>query len=147
MKNLQHIASFALLLIVAVSCREANGDLSPFTILLGSVIAAVLVFGWIFIEIFRSSAKHQKGIENAVSERKDFTESKVIKEKGYYYVATDEKRKKVFYVRGTEITLLFDYADVVSVEVSVDGATIVARKSLAGAFAGAVAGDVLIGGK
>ena len=147
MKILKHFGPLAVLLFSALSCREANGDLSPFTIILGAVIAFVLIFIWIFIEIFRSRARHQKGIESAVADRKDFTESKVIKEKGYYYLATDEKRKKVFYVRGTELTLLFDYADVVSVEVSVDGGAVVLRKSLAGAFAGAVAGDLIIGGK
>ena len=144
-------ATKAALLVAAplliVSCLDEHGKPTAFTFILGGVIAFFIIMGAIIIYVFRTQYKHQKDIEKVVAERKDFTESKVIKEKGYYYLATDEGRKKVFYALGNELVLLFDYADVVSVEVKIDGATSVWKKSLAGSFAGAVAGGALIGGQ
>ena len=90
--------------------------------------------------------KQRLAIDEALSNRSDFTESKVITGVDpIFYLASDETRNMVFYVYENE-KLLFDYNDVVSVDIIEDGQVIVSKKSVAGTIGGAVVGGVLAGG-
>ena len=102
---------------------------------------------WVRNSIEELKVKNQKAIDEAVANRLNFTESKVVAEEGNYYVATDETQKKVFCAVGVKPPLLIDYADIVSVEVKVDGDTLVLKKSLPLSALGAFVGGATIGGK
>ena len=149
MPRIQNILPLVLVSFLATSC---SGEYGPFPGLLVyfAVIFVAFLFFWIWI-IFvlpeKNRERGQKHINEALANRKDFTESKVVHKDGEFYVATDESRRKVFFVQGFKQTLLFDYADVVSVEVSVDGETVVLKKSLPVSTVGAFVGDAAIGGR
>lgn len=146
--NTKQISLLVPFVLMAGSCTDEYGKLTPFGFgVICATVAGVIIVGYLGYVIFSSQAAHKRGIEKALAERKDFTESKVIQQKGNFYVATDEGRRKVFYALTDQIALQFNYADVVSAEVKVDGTTTVWKKTLAGSFAGAVAGGALIGGR
>lgn len=114
-------------------------------LLIGPIVL-VLFYIWVFVAWHKSKREKEKAIEEALTERRDFTESKVIKGRGgqSYYLATDEKRKKIFYVFG-EKKLLCDFKDVVAVDIIQDGETVVSKQSMAGAFGGAIIGRAVLG--
>ena len=129
------------------SCTDEYGHLTSFGVdcLIG-VVLAILFSIWVFAMWYKSKREKEKAIEDALKERKDFTESKVIKGKGgsTFYLATDDSRKKVFYVFGDK-KLIFDYKDVVAVDVIQDGEILVSKKSVARALGGAILGGAAIG--
>lgn len=148
MHRIQNILPLALVSFLAVSCTAENEEALVFLIALG--FAAVLTIGiviWVLVDAANIKRKNRNAIALALANRKDFTESRVVHKDGEFYVATDESRRKVFCVQGFKQTLLFDYADVVSVEVSVDGETLVVKKSLPLSTVGAFVGDAAIGGR
>ena len=137
--------SFAL---AATSCTDGNGHLTDWGI--GVVFGAIgmaLFFIWILVKWNKSKKEKRQAVKDALKERTDFTESKVIKGEGgnYYYLATDEERKKVFYVYGDK-KLLFDYKDVVAVNIKENGTIISSKKSFGSALAGAIIGEAVLGG-
>ena len=129
------------------SCTDEYGHLTSFGVscLIGVVGALVFVI-WVLAMWYKSKREKEKAIEDALKERKDFTESKVLKGKGgnSYYLATDDIRKKVFYVYGDK-KLIFDYKDVVAVDVIQNGEILVSKKSAARALGGAILGGAVIG--
>ena len=143
--KLCHIISLISLLLAAVSCSGEMNDVEVLLLIIGICCLIGLIL--FFYLIFGGKEKFKKNIDDAIAARDNFTESKAIRNGNSYFVATDEAQKKVFYVDGDGKTLLFDYKDVVSVDVNVDGETTVLKKSLAESTVGAFAGDLLIGGK
>lgn len=147
MRRIQNILSLALVSLLAVSCEE-YGDFGAFLVILAIALTImIIVIVWVIVNAANIKNKNREAIAKALANRKDFTETKVVHKDGEFYVATDESRRKVFFVQGFKQTLLFDYADVVSAEVSVDGETVVLKKSLPVSTVGAFVGDAAIGGK
>lgn len=134
--------------LAATSCTDGNGHLTDFGINAAIVVVGMALF-YLCVFLTRNKSKKEKkqAVEDAIRERKDFTESKVIKGEGgnYYYLATDEERKKVFYVYDDK-KLLFDYKDVVAVRVEENGAIISSKISFGSALAGAFIGETILGG-
>ncbi len=143
--KIRHFISLIPLLLTVVAC---SGEVNVFGVFLIFVLVSgfAVVVGTL-IYVYGLDAKSKKTIDTAVAGRKNFTESKAVRNKAAFYVATDEAQKKVFYADGKGKTLLFDYKDVVSVDVNIDGEMTVLKKSLAESTVGAFAGDLLIGGK
>ena len=90
-----------LLIYVApifTSCIDESGHLTSFgaSCLFGA-IGGILIIVWFMSIWYKSKRQKEKAVEDALRERTDFTESKVVKGKGgsYFYLATDESRKKV----------------------------------------------------
>ena len=143
--KLRHIISLIPLLLAAVSCSDEASFLEGWFISL--IVAGLILSVLPFIVAGGIKSRNNRNIDAAIAERKDFTESKAIRNEEVFYVACDDTQGKVFFVDGLGKTVLFDYKDVVSVDVNVDGETTVLKKSLAESTLGAFAGDLLIGGK
>lgn len=112
------------------------------------VITFAIVFAIAFVGAIISASdansNEKERRETAVSSRTDFTESKVVKDDGAdLHFAVDESRQEVFcYSKGN--TIRFKYQDIVTVEVKVDGDTVVSKKSAS--IGGALAGGLIAGG-
>ena len=107
------------------------------------IIFAVVFVGAIIAAMVANSNEKERR-ETAVSSRTDFTESKVVKDdSASFHFAVDEGRQEVFcYSKGN--TIRFKYQDIVTVEVKVDGDTVVSKKSAS--IGGALAGGLIAGG-
>ena len=132
--------------LIATSCTDAPMPLEIKIILLTSLIGGIGIVAGVLSIWYKSKREKEKAVEDALRERTDFTESKVITGKGgsYFYLAADDSRKKVFYVFGA-IKLLFDYKDVVAVDVIQDGETLISKKSFVNALGGAIIGRAVTG--
>lgn len=133
--------------LATTSCIDESGHLTSFgaSCLFGA-IGGILIIVWFMSIWYKSKREKEKAVEDALRERTDFTESKVVKGKGgsYFYLATDDSRKKVFYVFGDK-KLLFDYEDVVAVDVVQDGEILASKKSMENALGGAIIGGTVLG--
>ncbi len=109
-----------------------------FAVIFSAVLIVILIYALV------SNANEKERREAAVSSRTDFTESKVVKDdSASFHFAVDENRQEVFcYSKGN--TIRFKYQDIVTVEVKVDGDTVVSKKSAS--IGGALAGGLVAGG-
>lgn len=145
----KHILLLLLFSLVIASCSDEPGLFSTFgTGVLIGVLGGLLFLVWQGANRIKAIREKKLAIKKALGERKDFAESMVFKGEGKnsYYLATDEAKKKVFYVFGDK-TLLFDYKDVEAVQIKENGSVIVSRVSTESALLGALIGDAVIGGK
>ena len=144
----KHILLLLIFTLAISSCVDANGHLNEIrTGLLVGAIGGILIVIWQGINRYKAIRAKKQTIKDALGEREDFTESTVIKGEGenLFYLATDDTRKKVFYVFG-EKKVLCDYKDIASVNIEENGAVVVSKKSLGSALAGAILGEAVIGG-
>ena len=144
----KNIILFFLCALAITSCTDEPGLFSTFvTGALIGVIGGLVFLVWQGAKRIKAIRTKKLAIKTALNERKDFTESRVIKGEGEnsFYLATDNIRKKVFYVFGDK-TLLFDFKDVNSVQIKKNGSTIVSKVSTDSALLGALVGDAVIGG-
>ena len=118
MKNALHYTS--LFLLIATSCSADTEHLSPFA---ATVIIMIFVFAVAVIIASihwrKQTDRQEKAIEDAVSKRADFTETKALRGEvipNLYYLGIDEKRRKAYYILdGFEV--FFSFKDVVSAEI------------------------------
>jgi hypothetical protein len=105
-------------------------------------LVVIFVVGLIAVMVANSNEKERR--DAAVSARTDFTESKVVKDDhASFHFAVDESRQEVFcYSKGN--TIRFKYQDIVTVEIKIDGDTVVSKKSAS--IGGALAGGLIAGG-
>ncbi len=103
------------------------------------IICVVLV-----IAVIIHSLNEKERRELAISSRTDFTDSKVVKDNSAsLYFAVDNGRQEVFCYSRANI-IRFKYQDIVTVEIKIDGDTVVSKKSAS--IGGALAGGLIAGG-
>ena len=145
----KHIVLILLCSLVISSCTNEYGLLTDIGIgVIIWIVAGLVIVVCKMGKRYKAIKEKKQAIKEALSERKDFTESKVIKGEGenMFYLATDDTRKKVFYVFGSK-TLLFDFKDVEAVQIKENGCVFVSKVSTDSALLGALIGDAVIGGK
>ena len=144
----KHLYLFLFCAFAVTSCVDANGHLNEIgTGLLVGAIGGILIVIWQEVKRIKAIKAKKQAIKDALSERECFTETKVIKGEGEnsFYLATDDTRKKVFYVFDDK-KVICDYKDVVSVNIEENGAILVSNVETDKALLGALIGDA-VGGR
>lgn len=106
------------------------------------ILAVIFIVALIAMAVSHSDEKKKK--EAAILSRKDFVESKVVKDDtASFHFAVDETRQEVFCYSRSK-TIRFKYQDLINVEITIDGESVVSSKSAS--VGGIVAGGLIAGG-